>query len=546
MQATQALREKARRMSPIWFVPMVAAAIGLWMAWHSYATRGTLITISMDTAEGIEAGKTLVKARNVAVGRVEKVQLSDAFDHIIVTARMAPGTQRLLRADTQFWVVKPRIGRAGISGLGTVLSGAFIRVQPGQSDSYADEFVALEQPPATPPDAQGLRIALSSEQADAASAGDPVSFQGYDVGRVESAEFDITTRQLRYRLFIRPPFDRLVTSNTRFWSRSGLSVTLNSEGLSVDVSSLEGLFGGGIAFGVPAGLSQGEPVAENSHFVLYADEEAARQGSFDRHLSFILMIEDTVRGLSQGAPVEFRGVRVGTVAEVPYQFRQASLETLVRAAIPVLIHIEPQRLGTFGGAADDATWRARFDDLIEDGLRASLKAGNLLTGALFVDLNFYPDAASARPGTPVDGLVEFPTVASGLTQLEHKLGRTLDKLNALPIEPVLDQLEGRLDDAAGLLEKLDVVTGRLDQLLSSPQTQGLPAALLHSLEEMRMTLGGFQPGGSAYQDLGSTLRRIDRMLQDLQPLLRTLDQQPNALIFNGESAPDPKPRARQP
>ncbi len=546
MQATQALREKARRMSPIWFVPMVAAAIGLWMAWHSYATRGTLITISMDTAEGIEAGKTLVKARNVAVGRVEKVQLSDAFDHIIVTARMAPGTQRLLRADTQFWVVKPRIGRAGISGLGTVLSGAFIRVQPGQSDSYADEFVALEQPPATPPDAQGLRIALSSEQADAASAGDPVSFQGYDVGRVESAEFDITTRQLRYRLFIRPPFDRLVTSNTRFWSRSGLSVTLNSEGLSVDVSSLEGLFGGGIAFGVPAGLSQGEPVAENSHFVLYADEEAARQGSFDRHLSFILMIEDTVRGLSQGAPVEFRGVRVGTVAEVPYQFRQASLETLVRAAIPVLIHIEPQRLGTFGGAADDATWRARFDDLIEDGLRASLKAGNLLTGALFVDLNFYPDAASARPGTPVDGLVEFPTVASGLTQLEHKLGRTLDKLNALPIEPVLDQLEGRLDDAAGLLEKLDAVTGRLDQLLSSPQTQGLPAALLHSLEEMRMTLGGFQPGGSAYQDLGSTLRRIDRMLQDLQPLLRTLDQQPNALIFNGESAPDPKPRARQP
>ncbi len=546
MQATQALREKARRMSPIWFVPMVAAAIGLWMAWHSYATRGTLITISMDTAEGIEAGKTLVKARNVAVGRVEKVQLSDAFDHIIVTARMAPGTQRLLRADTQFWVVKPRIGRAGISGLGTVLSGAFIRVQPGQSDSHADEFVALEQPPATPPDAQGLRIALSSEQADAASAGDPVSFQGYDVGRVESAEFDITTRQLRYRLFIRPPFDRLVTSNTRFWSRSGLSVTLNSEGLSVDVSSLEGLFGGGIAFGVPAGLSQGEPVAENSHFVLYADEEAARQGSFDRHLSFILMIEDTVRGLSQGAPVEFRGVRVGTVAEVPYQFRQASLETLVRAAIPVLIHIEPQRLGTFGGAADDATWRARFDDLIEDGLRASLKAGNLLTGALFVDLNFYPDAASARPGTPVDGLVEFPTVASGLTQLEHKLGRTLDKLNALPIEPVLDQLEGRLDDAAGLLEKLDAVTGRLDQLLSSPQTQGLPAALLHSLEEMRMTLGGFQPGGSAYQDLGSTLRRIDRMLQDLQPLLRTLDQQPNALIFNGESAPDPKPRARQP
>ncbi len=546
MQATQALREKARRVSPVWFVPLVAAAIGLWMAWHSYSTRGSLITISMDTAEGIEAGKTMIKARNVAVGRVEAVRLSEAFDHIIVTARMAPGTQRLLREDTQFWVVKPRIGRGGISGLGTVLSGAFIRLQPGQIDSYADEFVALEQPPATPLDAQGLRVALSSDQADAASAGDPVSFQGYDVGRVESAEFDITTRQLRYRLFIRPPFDRLVTSNTRFWSRSGLSVTLDSEGLSVDVSSLEGLFGGGIAFGVPPGLSQGEPVEENAHFVLYADEEAARQGSFDRHLSYVLLIEDTVRGLSRGAPVEYRGVRVGTVAEVPYQFRSAKLETLIRAAIPVLIHIEPQRLGALGGAADDDTWRARFDDLIEDGLRASLKAGNLLTGALFVDLNFYADAAAVAPGTPLDGLREFPTVSSGLTQLEHKLGRTLDKINALPIEPVLEQLEGRLDEAAGLLERLEATTSRLDQLLASPQTQALPQTLLQSLEEMRMTLGGFQAGGPAYEDLGGTLRRIDRMLQDLQPLLRTLDQRPNALIFNGEPARDPEPRARQP
>ncbi len=541
-----ALRESARRISPIWFVPLVAAAIGLWMGWHSYTTRGTLITIRMDTAEGIEAGKTLIKARNVAVGKVENVRLSEAFDHIVITARMNPDSQRLLREDTQFWVVKPRVGREGISGLGTVLSGVFIRLQPGKADASRDSFVALEQPPTTPRGAKGLRVQLTSTKADAASAGDPVSFQGYNVGRVENAEFDIQTRQLRYRLFIRPPFDTLVTSNTRFWTRSGVKMTLNSEGVSIDMSSLEGLLGGGIAFGVPEGLSRGEPVTADASFTLYPDAEAARQGSFDRHLAYILMMDDTVRGLSKGAPVEFRGVRIGTVVEVPYELTTDGIDPLLRETIPVLIHIEPQRLVSFGAAADDAGWRVRFADLIQDGLRASLKSGNLLTGALFVDLDFHPDLPPPEPGQRINDIEELPTAPSGFAQLEHKLSRLLDKLNQMPVEAVLSNLDANLRDSRQLLVQLQGVSAHLDQLLQSRETTALPGALLGGLQELRQTLNGFSSDAPAYRDLSTALQRLDALMRDLQPVLRTLDERPNALIFNRPRQKDPEPRASRP
>lgn len=538
----RALREQPGRISPIWLVPIVAGLIGLWMAWHSYVTRGPEITIRMETAEGIEPGKTAVKAREVAVGKVVDVQLSDGFDYTLVTVRMNPGSQRMLRTDTRFWVVRPRIGREGISGLNTVLSGSYIRLQPGTAEDAADEFIALEKPPSAPPGAKGLRITLVGQRATAASAGDPVEFQGYNVGQVESAEFDVESRQLICRLFIHAPFDRLVTSNTRFWSGSGVQVRLDASGISVGLSSLESLVGGGISFGVPEGLRQGGPVAADTRFTLYADAEAARQGTFNRVLSYVLLIDDTVRGLSQGAPVEYRGVRVGTVAEVPYGFNRDAAVSMARAAIPVLIHIEPQRLDGQGARIDESAWRARFQDLFADGLRASLSAGNLLTGALLVDLDFHPDAPPVAQ-SEFNGQAVFPTASGGFAQLEQKLSRLLDKLNGLQIEPVLARLDSGLSSAQGVLQNLQTVTSGLDQLLNNPATQQVPGELQGSLSELRNSLQGVGPDGALYQDLGQTLRQLDGLLRDLQPLVRTLDEKPNALIFDRGAAPDPQPRA---
>ncbi len=518
---TRALREEPRRVSPIWLVPIVAAAIGLWMVWHGYATRGAQITITMETAEGVEAGKTLIKARDVTVGKVESVRLSEDLDHIVVTARMNPDALRMLRQDTQFWVVKPRIGREGISGLTTFMSGAYIQVQAGEVEEPRFEFSALETPPTTYNVAEGLRLNLTGERVQAAQVGDPVDYQGYTVGRVETAEFNVQTRKQNYRLYIQEPFKSLVTTTTRFWTSSGVKLSLGAQGVTLDTGSAEALLGGGISFDVPEGLGPGEPVKADAEFMLYPDQDAARQGRFDRHIAFVLQVNGSVRGLGAGAPVEYRGVRVGTVAEVPYHFTQTATDALANPAIPVLIHIEPQRLDPNAMLADDAAWRERFLSLFQQGLRASLSSGNLLTGALLVDLDFYPDTADVAL-TQFDGVDVFPSVVGGLGQLQQQLSQLLTKLNNLPVEPVLVQLKN--------------VASSLDQLLKDPGTRAVPATLQQSLTDLSHALNGISANAPAYKEL-------NKLMRDLQPLIRTLDEQPNALIFNRSEREDPEPRA---
>lgn len=530
------------RISPIWIVPLVALMIGLWLIYDNYSRRGPQITLEMPNAEGIEAG-TLIKTRNVDIGRVERVALSDDLGHAEITARLSPGSERMLVEDTRFWVVKPRIGREGISGLNTVLSGAYLQLQPGSSDTARRHFQVLDLPPASPADAEGLRITLISQLGNSLRLGDPVTYQGYTVGRVESAEFDPEARRMRHRLFIESPYDTLVTDSTRFWSASGVDLRLDSEGFRVSIESFEALLGGGVTFGVLEDLPLGNPVAEDVTFNLYPDEESARQGTFNRYLEYVLLVEDTVRGLSRGAPVEFRGVRIGTVAAVPWRFSASPPDGRQGFAIPVLIRIEPQRLGGEGELILEE-WQARFERLFGLGLRASLKSGNLLTGALFVDLNFHRDG-EPYVAEEFESRQVFPTTSGGLAQIEQKVSSLLDKLNALEMEPILDGLASNLAGTEALVGEVRELTERVGGLLDSPETQALPGNVNRALESLQQTLEGASPQGEGYQELIRTLERFERLMREMQPVIRTLDEDPRALLFDRNDG-DPQPRAPRP
>ncbi|GGX79981.1 paraquat-inducible protein B [Litchfieldella qijiaojingensis] len=544
----RASRRRQSRLSPIWIVPLVAVLIGMWLVYDNITSRGPLITLSMPNAEGIEAGSTLIKTRNVEVGRVEQVRLSDDLSHTQITARMDPDAERMLVEDTSFWVVKPRIGREGISGLGTVLSGAFIQLQPGQSDVERREFDVLEQPPVAPAGAEGIRINLVSQLGNSLRVGDPVTYQGYTVGRVEVAEFDAEAHRMRHRLFIETPYDTLITDNTRFWSASGVDLRLDSEGIHVNVESLEALLGGGVTFGYLEDIPRGAPVNPDTTFVLYADEDSARQGTFNRYLEYVLLVDDTVRGLSRGAPVEFRGVRVGTVASVPWHFRTPQPESRQRFSIPVLIRIEPQRIaGDDGnGPIDLEEWDERFKRMFGLGLRASLKSGNLLTGALFVDLNFHSDLADTYAAERFEDHTVFPTTSTGLAHIETQVTNLLNKLNALEIEPLLTRLDRNLEVSEAMLADVRQLTASFQGLLDEPGISEVPDNLNQTLKELRQTLQGFSPDSGAYRELTSALERLERVMRDLQPVARTLSEQPNALIFERRLDGDPEPRAPRP
>jgi paraquat-inducible protein B len=500
----------------------------------------------MESADGIEAGNTLIKTRNVEIGQVESVDLADDLSQVVITARIKPEAASMLVEDSTFWVVKPRIGREGISGLNTVLSGAYLQLEPGQSDEEASRFTVSEQPPVAPPGAEGLRINLLSEVDNSLSVGDPVTYQGYTVGRVEEAEFDVETRRMHHRIFIESPYHRLVTDNTRFWGSSGVDLRLDSEGVRVQLDSLETMVSGGVTFGVPEDLPRGTAADPDSTFTLYADEDSAREGTFDRYLEYVMLIEDTVRGLSRGAPVEFRGVRIGTVASVPWNFTSSQPERDSRLAIPVLIRIEPQRLGIDDQTLDLDEWQQRFERLFERGMRASLKSGNLLTGALFVDLSLDPERRDTyTPETFAERDV-FPTTSGGLAQIQGQITALLEKLNDLELAPILDGLEHNLATSEATLQQVRKLTSSVQSLLDDPETRALPGELNRTLSALRDTLEGVSPGAPAYRDITETLDQLERLLRDLQPTARQLGDNPGALLFDSLDADDPVPRAPTP
>ena len=539
----KAKTSRQTRLSPIWVVPIVAIAIGLWLVYDNYASRGTLVTLTMENAEGIEAGNTLIRSRNVEVGRVQGVRLSDDLSHAVLTARIQPEVEDMLREDTRFWVVKPRIGREGISGLGTVLSGAYIQLEPGTAEAPRREFPVSDIPPVAPAGQAGLRLSLTSQLGNSLRVGDPVSYQGYTVGRIEENSFEPLSRTMQHQVFIEEPYTNLVTDSTRFWTSSGIDFRLDADGVRVNVESLEALLGGGVTFGVPEDLPMGQPVEANTRFTLYADENAAREGTFNRYLEYVLLVDETVRGLSKGAPVEFRGVRLGTVAAVPWNFTAPQPDSRARFAIPVLIRIEPQRLGIENSDIDLEEWQDRFQRMFGLGLRASLKNGSLLTGALFVDLNFQRDLADEYVAERFSDRAVFPTVPGGFAQIQAQVTDLLDKLNALEVEPLLTGLDRNLQASESMLNEVRDVSASLNQLLNDPETQAVGGNLNATLDELRSTLQGLSPSSPAYQELTTAIERLDRLMRDLQPLTRTLNDNPRALLFDNLDAQDPIPRA---
>lgn len=537
---------KASRFSPIWIIPIVAFLIGAWLIVDNYRQTGPLITLTMSNAEGIEAGKTRIKTRNVDIGQVEDVRLSEDLSHALIMARINHDAESILVEDTRFWVVKPRISREGISGFGTVLSGAYIQLQPGESDQQQREFEVMDQPPVSLDGAEGIRLKLVSQLGNSLRTGDPVTYQGYTVGRVETAEFDKNTRQVNHQLFIEKPYDVLITPNTRFWSAKGINLELTSAGFEVNIASLEALVSGGVTFGeladLPATTAEPDP---DQIYQLFPDEDSARQGMYNDYIEFVLLVEDTVRGLSEGAPVEFRGIRVGTVRKVPWRFTSPERQIRERFAIPVLIRLEPQRLG--GQEKIDLNeWRDRLKNMLGNGLRATLKSGNLLTGALFVDLNFQRDNADDYVAETFEDRPVIPTTPTGLAQIELKVSNLLDKLNALEVEPILQGMDNTMQQSETLLREIRDLSSSINQLVNDPATQQVPANINQTLAELREAIKGLSPDSQAYQELNRTLQSLEKLLRDLQPIARTLGEQPNALIFNPPPANDPQPPAASP
>ena len=539
MATDKANVHQSRRLSGIWFIPLLALVLGMYMVIHTWLTEGPDIEITFATAEGLEQGKTKVKYRNVDMGQVERIRLDDDFNSVVATVKLDRQTLPLLREDTRFWVVTARVSAGNVSGLDTLLSGAYIQMAPGEGAEGKRQFTALESPPLTPTGAPGLRLRLTSQHTSSVSTGDLVLYRGYRVGRVESMEFDPKARVARYVIFIDAPYHQLVTSATRFWDVSGLRVSAGADGLNVETGSLDTILLGGVTFGVPDGMAAGDAVGHNTEFKLYPSEEDILANPYREGIYFVVSFAQSVKGVLPGAPVEYRGIPIGRVERVLLTESVAhNVATNVAGTgrpIPILIYLEPGRLGLPDTSESARLMRNYIGDAVASGMRAALATGNLLTGAKLISLDYYDNVTAAAIGQSLD-YPTLPTIETGLGQIEHKVNAILDRVTGLPLDDTVATVNRAVAN-------LDETLSGLNTIIASQDVQELPNQLGQTVTDLQKTLDSLSPGSELYQSIHSSLLRLNRTLGNLETMSDTLATQPNAILLPAGSRADPQPEA---
>jgi paraquat-inducible protein B len=521
------------RISVIWVLPLIAALIGAAMVYQQWQNRGVEIVIEFESAKGLEAKKTKVKFRNVDIGTVQDIRFATDTNSIEATVEIDKSMEGFLKSDSQFWVVRPRIGSSGVSGFSTLLSGAYITLDAGKSDFYASRFVGLENPPISSPTDEGIKLHLVSSGGEALAAGNPVVYRGFEVGAVEDVLFDVDTRSVTYSVFVRSPYDALITSNTYFWNASGVNVSATTEGINVDFASLESILSGGVQFDVPEDLELGERITETQEFTLYESRASINDDRAYDYLEYVILVEDTVSGLQKGAAVEYRGIRIGRVHRPYIGFYQLQQIDPDEIRIPVIIHVEPTRLAP--GGEYDVTWfDNQFNEWIRTGLAASVETANYLTGSLKISLD--SDNNSQNEIEYFGPYKVIPISESGFASILSKTEQLLTKLERLPLDELIQSTNQAVTSA-----NTTIMTAN-DAILS---TQAVLMSVEETLQEANTTLQGLQPDSSMYNKLESNLQELERTLNMMQPFLQEIRRKPNTLIFSDDPPADTQPKGKE-
>jgi paraquat-inducible protein B len=526
-------RKKRRRISVVWIIPILAAVIALGIAIQRALNEGPTISIAFKGAEGIEAGKTFIKYKDVTIGQVTKVQLSEDYTGVVVEAKIAKHAAPLLLEDTKFWIVEPRATLNGISGLGTLLSGNYIGMQVGKSAQQRRRFTGLDVPPAVP-DQPGRQFLLRAASLGSIGIGAPIYYRSVSVGQVAAYSLSADGKSIDITVFVNTPFDKYVTSRTRFWNASGIEVSAGAEGVKVHTESLVAVLAGGLAFDAPEFLPAGKPAATDAVFTLYPNRTIAMKQPDELERRFLLYFDESVRGLSVGAPVTFFGLPVGEVADVGLDFNAAALELRPR----VLITFFPERLveHVSGGGKSGAETFVKSDlanrdrllhHLVEDkGLRATLQSGNLLTGELYVAFDYYPNAPKVKVDWTQDPL-QLPVSNAGLASLEAKLDSILTKVNRMPLEEMGEGVKNLIITLNQTLKDADGMIKQVDTKFLPEGTQTL-AELHHAIADGDQALLGEDSAGR--QDLRDALQEMAGAARSIRVLVDYLQRHPEALI----------------
>jgi paraquat-inducible protein B len=517
--------------SLIWLIPILAAVIGLSLAVSTWIQRGPEITIIFSTAEGLEAGKTKVKYKEVDIGTVQSIMLSEDRAQVLVSVQLKREARSFTAADSRFWVVRPRIAGSGVSGLSTLLFGSYIGADPGVSTDRADTFTGLEVPPIVTRDASGKQYVLHATDIGSLDIGSPVYYRRIRVGQVTAFDLDEDGKGVTLRVFINAPYDKFVGINSRFWHASGFDMEINASGFTLKAEALATVVLGGLSFSSPDGKS-GPPAKENTAFLLAESQAKALEEDDGEPETILLNFKQSVRGLAPGAEASFRGLVLGHVKSIGIEYDRKRKEF----SMPVLVEVYPNRLGR--KFAEDRreskyTPQQRLDLMIKRGLSAQLRTANFLTGQAYVAFDFYPQAVAIN-STGDTGLndqvsssfLQLPTIPSTTDQLQTQVSDIALKLSKVPFDQIGQDLHESLRELKQTLES----TGRLAEKLNDNVAPEMMAAM----KDVRKTVNAVEHTLSAdaplQQDLRETLQEMARAAASLRILTDYFERHPESII----------------
>jgi paraquat-inducible protein B len=436
-------QKKKKGISTVWIVPIVALVIGVWLFFQALSEKGPEVKIIFKSAAGIQEGKTVIKYKDVEVGKVTGVIFSSDLKSVEVTAELDRNMQPFLSENTRFWVVQAKVGMGEIQGLDTLLSGVYIVIDPQKGEKTVREFEGLDQIPVVTSGEEGRTFTLKADSIGSLDVGSPIYYRQLKAGSVASYKLDPEGKEIDIEVFIKTPFDKLINDKTRFYNASGITANITAEGIEIQTESLVSLVMGGLAFNNFPVHGRGKPVESGHTFSLYKNYKEAKKLQYKRVLYFWVYFNDSIRGLSVGAPVEFRGVKIGEVVS----FSLVGNEETAEFKIPILIKVEPERFTLEKGEqpkGNDVNVPV-FMKLLQKGLRAQLKSGNLLTGELFIDFNFYRNLPFIKPKQEY-GYYVIPSVPTELASLKSNAQTILQHIATIPFEEIGKEMKGLIQD----------------------------------------------------------------------------------------------------
>jgi len=516
-----------RRKSPqlIWLVPIVAALIGGWLAVKTILEKGPTVTITFKTAEGLEVGKTKAKYKNIDIGDVKAVGFTKDLERVVVTVEFHKGVEPHLVEDVRFWIAKPRIAGGQVSGLGTLFSGSYIEMDRGKSSVPRREFEGLEVAPLVTGDVPGRQFVLQGKDLGSHDIGTPVLYRRIPVGKVAVSELNQEGSGVSLKIFVESPYDKFVNANTRFWDVSGIDIIADSSGIKVNTEGLMSILLGGIAFEAPVDSGALPEADPDTVFPLFPNREAALRQPDRETLMFTMYFGESLRGLTVGSPVEVNSVALGEVKGIKVEYD----EQQKRFVFPVDVALYPGRMRAMmrqeTKAPTPAEQKARLDTLIASGLRAQLKTGSLLTGQMFIAMDFFPKAAPEKIDWTRNPPV-FPTEPGTLVELQATLMNISKKIESMPLDRIGEDLRTTLQSLNRTLLGAEQAVKRMDRDVAPAAKAALEDArrLLSTADK---TLASDAP---LQQDLRNSLRDLSRAAQSLRQLTELLERQPESLI----------------